>query len=298
MLAIVIPYYKIAFFKETLDSLSNQTDKRFKVYIGNDASPESPEKLLSEFTNKLNFKYKRFENNLGGKSLVNQWNRCLALVEDEKWILFLGDDDYLSNNAVEEFYNNLKSVDQENINVIRYSLIKIDDKNNKLTKPYIHPKFEKSTDFIIRRRKTSLSEYVFKKEQILKIGFKDFPSALFSDIVAVLEFSNYATIFTLNEANVFVRISTDNVSGHSIDMKQHFKAEKKYYLHLLKNINFFNDTQKRFIYNRINNQIVKNFKKDFYFIFSVLFHYLFFSLKDFKKLISNYFKTIVKKHIK
>ena len=34
MLAIVIPYYKYSFFEETLISLSNQPDKRFKIYIG------------------------------------------------------------------------------------------------------------------------------------------------------------------------------------------------------------------------------------------------------------------------
>jgi hypothetical protein len=33
------PYFKLT-FEETLHSLSIQTDKRFKVYIGDDASPE------------------------------------------------------------------------------------------------------------------------------------------------------------------------------------------------------------------------------------------------------------------
>ena len=33
MLAIVIPYFKLTFFEETLQSLANQTDQRFKVYI-------------------------------------------------------------------------------------------------------------------------------------------------------------------------------------------------------------------------------------------------------------------------
>ena len=46
MLAIVIPYYKIIFFEKTLESLAQQTDKRFRVYIGDDASPDSPEKLF------------------------------------------------------------------------------------------------------------------------------------------------------------------------------------------------------------------------------------------------------------
>ena len=46
MLAIVIPYFKLTFFEETLQSLANQTDQRFKVYIGDDASLENPSDLL------------------------------------------------------------------------------------------------------------------------------------------------------------------------------------------------------------------------------------------------------------
>lgn len=42
MLAKIVPYYKLCFFEETLQSLSNKTDKGFKVYIGDDASPEDP----------------------------------------------------------------------------------------------------------------------------------------------------------------------------------------------------------------------------------------------------------------
>jgi hypothetical protein len=34
MLAIIIPYYKLTFFLATLESLANQTDNRFTVYIG------------------------------------------------------------------------------------------------------------------------------------------------------------------------------------------------------------------------------------------------------------------------
>ena len=53
MLAIIIPYYKLTFFRETLDSLAAQTDQRFHVYIGNDASPEDPTNLLEEFEGKF-----------------------------------------------------------------------------------------------------------------------------------------------------------------------------------------------------------------------------------------------------
>ena len=38
-IAIVIPAYKDTFLTETLESISNQTDKDFTLYIGDDNSP-------------------------------------------------------------------------------------------------------------------------------------------------------------------------------------------------------------------------------------------------------------------
>ena len=38
-LAIIIPAYKAAYLDRTLDSLSQQTDKEFSIYIGDDNSP-------------------------------------------------------------------------------------------------------------------------------------------------------------------------------------------------------------------------------------------------------------------
>ena len=61
MLAIVIPYYKLSFFEETLKSLADQTDKRFKVYIGNDASSENPINIFNKYKPRINLKYKKFE---------------------------------------------------------------------------------------------------------------------------------------------------------------------------------------------------------------------------------------------
>ena len=38
-LAIIIPAYKPDYLEETLESLTKQTNKDFKIYIGDDASP-------------------------------------------------------------------------------------------------------------------------------------------------------------------------------------------------------------------------------------------------------------------
>ena len=70
MIDIIIPFYKIEFFRECLESLADQTNKNFHIYIGDDASPEDPTSIIEEFNNHLNITYKRFDKNIGGTSLV------------------------------------------------------------------------------------------------------------------------------------------------------------------------------------------------------------------------------------
>ena len=83
MLAIIIPYFKINFFEKTLESLAQQTDQRFQVYIGDDASPVPPTELLENYQGKFSFTYRRFTENLGSISLAKQWERCIAMMQEE-----------------------------------------------------------------------------------------------------------------------------------------------------------------------------------------------------------------------
>ena len=55
MLAIVIPYFKKKYFETTLESLAIQTEKKFKVYIGDDASTEDPTALLKKVEGQFDF---------------------------------------------------------------------------------------------------------------------------------------------------------------------------------------------------------------------------------------------------
>ena len=61
MLAIVIPYYKKTFFRETMESIAAQTCKDFVLYIGDDASPENPKEILEEYKDKIQIVYHRFD---------------------------------------------------------------------------------------------------------------------------------------------------------------------------------------------------------------------------------------------
>ena len=220
MLAIVIPYYKITFFEFTLESLATQTDHRFTVYIGDDNSSEKPIELLKKYKNQFDFVYYHFNENLGSVSLTKQWERSINLSVDEKWVMILGDDDVLDNNVVEEFYKNLEEVEDEKINVIRFSTFKIDEKNRIISEVYLHPKIEKATDFLFRDKRSSLSEYIFRKDKILEVGFKNFPLGWCSDLLAILEFSKFGEIFTINTAIFKIRISKLFLFTNTVVYKQ------------------------------------------------------------------------------
>ena len=85
-LAIVIPAFKMDYFRATLDSLAAQTCKDFTVYVGDDCSPSDFRSLVDEYVDKIDIRYTRFEDNLGGKDLVAQWTRCVDLTNGEPWL--------------------------------------------------------------------------------------------------------------------------------------------------------------------------------------------------------------------
>ena len=228
MLAIVIPYYKLTFFEQTLQSLASQTDQRFKVYIGDDASPESPNEVLEKFQQKFDFIYHRFEENLGGTSLTQQWERCIALSSNEEWIMILGDDDVLGENVVEEFSRNFAEFVSEEINVVRFATQIINEKGNAISNVFMHPKIEKATDFLHRKftgfTRSSLSEYVFKQQKMDKMKFHPFPLGWHSDEMAILQFSNFNNVYTINKSSVFVRESYLSISGNKENVTEKNQA--------------------------------------------------------------------------
>ena len=218
MLAIIIPYFKHSFFDTTLRSLAEQTDKRFKVYIGDDASSETPDELLNTYKNNINATYKKFETNLGSTSLVAHWSRCISMVQDEVWIMILGDDDVLEPNAIENWHKNYRNFEGRS-NVIRFASQVIDGEGAMLSKKWTHPIFENAGGSYFRGFKylsrSSLSEYVFYKPMFEKYGFQNYPLAWHSDDYAWLDFTEEMPIYSINESTVFIRVSSKSISGKS-----------------------------------------------------------------------------------
>ena len=270
MLAIIIPYYKFTFLDATLFSLAEQTCQDFKVYVGDDASPENPVDLLKKYEGKFDFEYHRFHNNIGGISLFQQWERCIALTGNEQWLMILGDDDVLGKNVVEEFYKNLPVVGKEGINVVRFATQVIDGAGKSISGIYEHPKLEKATDSFLRKFKgktrSSLSEYIFSRDSYLKVGFRDYPLAWHSDDMAWLEFADGNPILSINMAKTFIRVSTASISGKEDNLEQKAKATFMFYEAIANDyLSLFDKKQSLKILAKVESQFFKVKQKTLFF---------------------------------
>jgi len=222
-LAIIIPFYKIDFFEQTLISLKNQTDQRFTVYIGDDASPADLKPIFRQLNNDswISEKviYKRFDENLGRLSLVKQWERCIALTKHEEWLWLFSDDDIMEANCIACFYNSLKESNAY-YDLYKFNTSIIDKKNevigDSLSKP-VAPldNFSLIMGKITGQLSTFVVEYIFSRKIYKeKKGFVDFPLAWGSDDATWAKFSDEKGLGHINCAKVSWRLSGTNISGN------------------------------------------------------------------------------------
>lgn len=263
MLAIVIPYYNLEFFDKTLLSLAQQTNQQFTVYVGDDASPHTPIKLIDAVKDKISISYNRFETNLGSTSLVKHWERCIGLIADEDWIMLLGDDDVLDSKCVEQFYKHLDTIEKQSIQVVRYASQVIDAQDKVISNLFTHPDMEPSTYAFYRKlrkyTRASLSEHIFKKKTYECNGFKDFPLAWHADDLAWLEFTDFKTIYTINDAVVSIRYSNKSISGKQDNLEKKEAARFQFFKILVfKYLRHFTGKQRLAILDEFDLLLPKN----------------------------------------
>ena len=247
-LAIIIPFYKLSFFEDTLKSLAEQTNNNFNVYIGDDNSPDSPLDLIEKYNIHNNFFYKKFEENLGSNGyLVEQWERCISLSNGEEWLMILADDDYVSENFVEVLYKNLETAEKEKINLLRFKIHAVDENSNKLVdmeQPSIYEAKDYFWEDEIHERFISISENVFSRSAYEAKRFRKYPLAWRSDTMIYLDFTNVGKVMGINEAFVAIRRSTQQLTRRRDVMKYKYQAMKLFSFDVLEEYSgYFNNQQ-------------------------------------------------------
>ncbi|MGX5685020.1 glycosyltransferase family 2 protein [Chryseobacterium cucumeris] len=231
-LAIVIPFYKVDFFEETLKSVASQNNKNFTLYIGNDASPHDPLPIVQKYFDIDDYRYFNYKKNVGSENLALQWERILENVQEE-WVQILGDDDMISENFVETFYHELPVVKAKHVSVIKFSHQWIDE-DNKVIEDFNYSFSEiKPTEFFIKKYtheiQSSLSENIFRLDVYKKYKFEKITLAWGSDDLAILLFADKNNILYNRNTKVKVRISGASISGSEYldDKKQKANFELK-----------------------------------------------------------------------
>jgi glycosyltransferase involved in cell wall biosynthesis len=214
-LAIVIPAYKKQFFMKALNSIANQTSKNFTLYIGDDDSKDDLYSIVRIFEKDIDIVYKKFDFNLGSISLTKQWERCINLSKNEKYIWLFSDDDIAPREAVQKFYETI-TTKSDSYDLYRFNICYIDQHGNEKGEISSHPDYELSEDFIKRRLQfqtiSSACEYIFSRKVFDKYGLIDFPLAWCADDATWATFGKEHGIITIPSQPVQFRLSGFNIS--------------------------------------------------------------------------------------
>lgn len=216
-LAIVIPAYKNAFLNESLRSLANQTNKNFNIYIGDDCSPYSLKKIVDKYNGVLPINYHRFENNIGAKHLVKQWNRCIELTKDESWLWLFSDDDIADADCVQAFYET-RQKDNGSFDVYRFNTRILNNNNGDITdtpeSPFIDSSYNMAIEILKGNRGNSMPDHIFSRAVYNKYGgFVCTDYAQAADWATSILFSSEKGICTIHGPKINWRISNQNISG-------------------------------------------------------------------------------------
>jgi glycosyltransferase involved in cell wall biosynthesis len=223
-LAIIIPAYKEQYFSKALSSLANQTNKDFKVYIGDDCSPYDLKTIADSFTTTLNINYTRFTNNIGSENLVEQWRRCVQLSQAEDWIWLFSDDDIAAPTCVERFYERVKE-DKGAFDVYRFNTVVIDGADNIITTPGRGPLYESSEEMaynlLLGKRGNAMPDHIFSREVYSGTGgfvFTKYAQA--ADWATSILFAQKKGIAIIPGAELFWRSSGKNITSRASSEKR------------------------------------------------------------------------------
>lgn len=250
-LAIVIPAYKIDYLDDCLVSIANQTNKNFKLYIGNDNSPHDIEAVVNRYRSRISLEYKKFSENLGSVSLVKHWERCIEMTEEEEWIWLFSDDDMMEDCAVESFF----SLIPDSRNVYRFNL-NIINNINCILKKVSYPTVESTLSFLQNRLQykydNAITNYIFSRNSYCRsIGFVEFPMAWASDDASIIQFCELGKLVLIDNCTISWRNAGENISSDFTDHILVAKIEAR-----LAYIKWLYDVKKDMVMKIVNHQAI------------------------------------------
>lgn len=211
LFSFIMPAYKAEFIKESIDSILEQTYTNLELIIVDDCSPEPIGEVVRSYKD-TRLSYYRNDENIGGKDLVAQWNKCLSYAKGE-WVILATDDDVYETTFLETFLQLHEKYPKADL--FRGRICWIDEKGRI---SYIERNYESYMSHVqfyyqmMDGMKGGVPEYIFKREKLVgKCGFVNFPKAWGSDDATAIMMSENGVLFS-EKPLVSFRWSGQNIS--------------------------------------------------------------------------------------
>ncbi len=231
LVSIAIPAYKSQYLREAIESVLNQDYKNFELIIVNDKSPEDLDSIVSLF-NDNRIRYYVNSENLGKRSIVLNWNKCLSYAKGDFFALIC-DDDLMKEN----FISTMVELAENNplCNVFSCGRVIIDRIESSIigetTKLPIYDTYDTFLIETIKgNRKHTISEFFYRTQYIReKKGYIIYPAGYYADDASILNFTTNGGIVRTNEKLITFRKSAVNISSNSSYNVEKAKAAIMYY---------------------------------------------------------------------
>lgn len=233
--SFVLPAWKSKFIKDAIQSILNQTYPEFELIIVDDCSPDPIRRIVDSFDDRR-ITYYRNETNIGGHSLVTQWNHCLKYVHGQ-YLILATDDDLYESNFLSVFFFLIKKY--PNVDLFRARILQVDAENKVLSIDSCYKELLTKDEFVyhsLHGMRGGIPHYIFKATSLKsKGGFVDFPKAWASDDATAIMMSENGVVNS-QEHLVRFRLNEDSISCNQNVIIEKIKARLMYYSWLRENL--------------------------------------------------------------
>ncbi len=214
LVSIAIPAYKSTYLAEAIESALGQTYQNIELIVVDDNSPYDLFDVVRQYDDKR-MRYYKNKRNLGKRSIVLNWNRCLEYARGEFFVL-LCDDDVLMPNFIREL---LKLAEKyPKCNVFHACKSEKDERNGTITETSSWPEYEEHNDYVREyfnnNRRHTVSEFLYRTNSIKQIKYKVFPVGFFSDDASLILFTKNGGIASSQEPLMLFRFSDEHISSN------------------------------------------------------------------------------------
>jgi glycosyltransferase involved in cell wall biosynthesis len=260
--SIIIPSYKINFFKECIDSVLSQTYKDFEVIILNDASPQNLESIIDNYDDDRILYFKN-DIGFGAYNVIGNWNKGLSLTSGD-YVLCMGDDDKLLPNCLSDYATAINLY--PDCDLFHTMTEIIDEESRIIDIQEARPQWESVYSIIWHLwngRRQFIGDWLFRTKSIKdKGGFIFQPYAWGSDHLSVMRIASDKGVINMQNPGFQYRESRFNITTNSGNTRFKIIAMnniKRWYFDFLKIVPD-NDLD-RIYYNFILQNLDKHIEK-------------------------------------